>query len=167
MRIPLNYYENKGFTIQIKVDSLANAQLTSLDPYISGFYKELQTFVKGTAWIATKNNSQIYTLPVKLDKQKIANMEKAQPKEGINAFYESFMKYIFSTYYRNFKYSSYKINFEVDDKGKISIYEITLADGAFRFEVKRFLERKAGLWIPAKIDGKPVKSTFTLPIKFQ
>ncbi|SFN09140.1 hypothetical protein SAMN05421741_10191 [Paenimyroides ummariense] len=171
LSIPPSYYEKEGFTMQVTVDSLSNVKLTSLDPYASFFYKELKKFVENTEWVAGKNNglenTQMVLIPVKLDKEKLANMEKAHPKEGLNAFYESFVKYIFTTYYRSFKYSSYKVIFEVDEKGKIKISDIQPADGAFRFEVTRFLERKTELWTPAKIDGKPVKSTFTLPIKFQ
>jgi len=171
LSIPPSYYEKEGFTMQVTVDSLSNVKLTSLDPYTSLFYKELKKFVENTAWVSGKNNglenTQTVLIPVKLDKEKLANMEKAYPKEGLNAFYESFVKYIHTTYYRNFKYSSYKVLFEVDEKGKINISDIKPADGAFRFEVTRFLERKTELWTPAKIDGKPVKSTFTLPIKFQ
>lgn len=171
LSIPSSYYEKEGFTMQVTVDSLSNVKLTSLDPYASLFYKELKKFVENTEWISGKNNglenTQTVLIPVKLDKGKIASMEKAYPKEGLNAFYESFVKYIHTTYYRNFKYSSYKVLFEVDEKGKINISDIKPADGSFRFEVARFLERKTELWTPAKIDGKPVKSTFTLPIKFQ
>lgn len=171
LSIPPSYYEKEGFTMQVTVDSLSNVKLTSLDPYASSFYKELKKFVENTEWVAGEDNGlvnmQSLLIPVKLDKNKISNMEKAYPKEGLNAFYESFVKYIQSTYYRNFKYSSYKVIFEVDEKGKININEIKPVDGAFRFEVTRFLERKTELWTPAKIDGKPVKSTFTLPIKFQ
>lgn len=171
LSIPPSYYEREGFTMQVTVDSLSNVKLTSLDPYASLFYKELKKFVENTQWVAGKNNelenTQTVLIPVKLDKEKLANMEKAYPKEGLNAFYESFVKYIHTTYYRNFKYSSYKVLFEVDEKGKINISDIKPADGAFRFEVARFLERKTELWTPAKIDGKAVKSTFTLPIKFQ
>lgn len=171
LSIPYSYYENEGFTMQVHVDSLSNVKLTSLDPYAPLFYKELKKIVENTEWVAGKNNelenAQTILIPIKLDKGKIANMEKAYPKEGLNVFYESFVKYIFTTYYRSFKHSSYKIIFEVDEKGKINISEIKPADGAFRFEVTRFLERKTELWTPAKIDGKPVKSTFTLPIKFQ
>jgi len=171
LSIPPSYYEREGFTMQVTVDSLSNVKLTSLDPYASLFYKELKKFVENTQWVAGKNNelenTQTVLIPVKLDKEKLANMEKAYPKEGLNAFYESFVKYIHTTYYRNFKYSSYKVLFEVDEKGKINISDIKPADGAFRFEVARFLERKIELWTPAKIDGKAVKSTFTLPIKFQ
>jgi len=171
LSIPYSYYEKEGFTMQVTVDSLSNVKLTALDPYASSFYKELKKYIENTEWIAGTDNGLVNTqsvlIPVKLDKEKIANMEKAHPKEGLNAFYESFVKYIFTTYYRSFKYSSYKVIFEVDEKGKINISEIKPADGAFRFEVTRFLERKTELWTPAKIDGKPVKSTFTLPIKFQ
>ncbi len=169
--IPFSYYENEDFKIQVSVDSLAHVKLTSLDPYFSSFYKELKAYVENTDWVAGKNNgiksTQSLLIPVKLDKEKIANMQKAYPKEGLNAFYEAFVKYIFTTYYRSFKYSSYKVIFEVDEKGKININEIKPADNAFRFEATRFLERKTQLWTPAMIDGKPVKSTFTLPIKFQ
>lgn len=171
LSIPPSYYEKEGFTMQVTVDSLSNVKLTSLDPYASFFYKELKKFVENTEWVSGKDNglenTQTVLIPVKLDKEKLANMEKAYPKEGLNAFYESFVKYIHTTYYRNFKYSSYKVIFEVDEKGKINISDIKPVDGAFRFEVTRFLERKTELWTPAKIDGKPVKSTFTLPIKFQ
>ena len=171
LSIPYSYYEKEGFTMQVTVDSLSNVKLISLDPYVSSFYKELKKFVENTEWVAGKNNglenTQTVLIPVKLDKGKIASMEKAYPKEGLNAFYESFVKYIFTTYYRSFKYSSYKVIFEVDEKGKINISDIQPTDGGFKFEVTRFLERKTELWTPAKIDGKPVKSTFTLPIKFQ
>ncbi len=171
LSIPYSYYEKEGFAMQVTVDSLSNAKLTSLDPYTSLFYKELEKFVENTEWVAGKNNglanTQTILIPVKLDKRKIANMEKAYPKEGLNAFYESFVKYISTTYYRSFKHSSYSVMFEVDEKGKININEIKPVDGGFKFEVTRFLERKTELWTPAKIDGKPVKSTFTLPIKFQ
>lgn len=171
LSIPYSYYEKEGFTMHVTVDSLSNVKLTSLDPYTSSFYKELKNFVENSEWVAGKNsgleNTQSLLIPVKLDKNKISNMEKAYPREGLNAFYESFVKYIHTTYYRNFKYSSYKVIFEVDEKGKININEIKPADRAFRFEVTRFLERKTELWTPAKIDGKPIKSTFTLPIKFQ
>src|SRR5690606_17124481 len=100
----------------VVVDSLAKAKLTSLDPYSSLFYKELKTYIENTNWIAgTANgieNTQSILISVKLDKEKIANMQKAFPKEGLQVFYESFVKYIFTTYYRNFKYSSYKVVFE-------------------------------------------------------
>ncbi len=169
--IPFSYYEREGFTMHISVDSLATVKLTSLDPFTSSFYKELKAYVEQTSWVVEKTSStelpKTFIVPVKLDKQKIANMQKAYPKEGLPAFYEAFVKYIFTTYYRNFKFSSYKVVFEVDEKGKLRINEIKPDDGAFRFEATRFLERKTDLWTPAMIDGKPVKSTFTLPIKFQ
>lgn len=171
LNIPYSYYENEGFTMQVNTDSLSNVKLISLNPYSSSFYKELKKFVENTEWVVGKNNelenTQSVLISVKLDKEKIANMQKAHPKEGLTAFYESFVKYIFTTYYRSFKYSSYKVIFEVDEKGKINISEIKPVDGAFRFEVTRFLERKTELWTPATIDGKPVKSTFTLPVKFK
>lgn len=168
---PFSYYENEGFLMQIMVDSLSKGKLTELNPYNAKVFKELKLFVEQTEWVAGsvdgKISSQMVLISIKLDKDYIKDMQKAYPKEGLIEFQKSFVQYIGTTYYRNFKYSQYKVEFEVDEKGRISILNITPADQPFQFEVKRFLERKTELWNPAINNGKPVKSTFTLPIKMQ
>lgn len=119
-----------------------------------------------------KGNSQLTSKPITikndLDSVKVSNDSKSIKKEfsgGLNNFYEYVSKSYKLPEVPGLR-GKVKVSFVINEDGSLSDYKIIddLGYGTAN-ELIRVLKSLSKKWSPALKDGKPVKSTFVLPLK--
>ena len=118
-----------------------------------------------------KNNSQLTSKPETIKKDldlvEVSNDGTSKGKEfsgGLNKFYEYINKNYKLPDVQGLK-GKVKVSFVINEDGSLSDYKIIddLGYGTAK-ELIRVLKSSSNKWSPAVKDGKPVKSTFTLPL---
>lgn len=97
----------------------------------------------------------------------LAQTSKAYPKEGLTSFMEEFIKKFDYKKPDDFPKSiseiKFKVKFNVESDGSFSEIEVVDDDFNFQNDVVRVFNEMP-FWQAAVFEGKPVRSSFTLPI---
>ena len=167
---PELYHENGGLTLRILVDSLSNVKLLTLRPYDAHFYTELKSFVENTEWTAGTIDgmaqTQVVSLPLKLNGETEATTQKPTPKIGLYKFYDG-MFYTVKTSDNIIWEDRYQAMFTVTKEGTVKNIDIFPVDGNkdTKASIRSYLEKSK--WNPAVKNGKAVDASMVLPIKIR
>lgn len=103
-------------------------------------------------------------IPVKSDSVYAEVHEAAEYPGGLNAFRKVIIKELDASKVTGRGLITSETIFIVDQEGKLSDFK-SIGNASLAAEMERVLSSMKKRWIPAKIDGQPVRTYYRIPMK--